>query len=491
MKKKIFALFILVLLPFVLSGCVKVDTEVTLDKSGHAHIESKFLVKNDGYVMRESLDNEFLDIEQNAKEKGLEVSKVSENGQIGTKYVFKTNNYNKQDVILPDFIEPTNENKRFLTIKYNPFFTKTNINWAVHFSEYDGHILTNTEQNLIESKLKINIPAKASFSNADSRNDMTNSYEWNLDASKETKIQLEYKVLNWLNIILGIIFVINLIVLLIFVILKSQKRIVLFSSILSVVLLIYFVIFSYLCAIKTEENQKINYYNFAKNEESYSFVDDYAVAKINDNYGLVDKENNFIVKPNNEYIENLNGDYCIVCKKDRNACAYFNKKTKKYLTEFKYTCTKEEDLEHFEGMTSLGFMEGLAKVVIIDHGDIKVGFINAKGVEVIPPKYVYATNFVEGEAFAKTSYNSPEIVIDKTGKEVKKVNGNDVDNNVSSTSTETKQIEKEQNKNVKQTVEKNETKSVSKPKTVKQVKKQATQKNIKQENNDEIDDFMN
>lgn len=211
MKKKLCTIFILVLLPFILSGCVKVNTEVTLDKKGHAQVESKFLVND---VLSDSLDDDFFDIEQYAKKKGLDVSKVSENGQVGTKYVFKTNNYNKQDIVLPDFIEPTNENNRFLTIKHNIFFTKTNIDWNVHFSELDNKVLTKDDQKLIEPSIKINIPAKANFSNADSRNDMTNSYEWKLDATKESKIQLEYKILNWLNIILGMIFIINLIVLL-------------------------------------------------------------------------------------------------------------------------------------------------------------------------------------------------------------------------------------------------------------------------------------
>lgn len=481
MKKKLCTIFILVLLPFILSGCVKVNTEVTLDKKGHAQVESKFLVND---VLSDSLDDDFFDIEQYAKKKGLEVSKVSENGQVGTKYVFKTNNYNKQDIVLPDFIEPTNENNRFLTIKHNIFFTKTNIDWNVHFSELDNKVLTKDDQKLIEPSIKINIPAKANFSNADSRNDMTNSYEWKLDATKESKIQLEYKILNWLNIILGMIFIINLIVLLVLFILKSKKNIIIISSILSIFLLIYFVIFGGLCSIKNNANQKINYYNLAKKDKNI-FVDDYAIAKIDDNYGLVDKENNFIVNPNNKYIENLNGDYCLVCKEDKNACAYFNKKTKKYLTDFKYTCNDVEVFDGIDEMTSSEFIEGLAKVVISDHGDVKVGFINAKGVEVIKPKYVYATNFMDGQAFVKTANNSPEIIIDKTGKEIKNSNDKNSDNVTNETQTKNKQTVGDKN-----TGKKNETKTVNKPKAVKQVQKTPVQKNTKQENS-EIDDFMN
>ncbi|RAI14438.1 MAG: hypothetical protein DKM22_07615 [Candidatus Melainabacteria bacterium] len=491
MKKKILSLMLFFICSILLTGCIKVDTEVTLDKKGHAQIEGKLLVND---LLSGSLDEEYSEFEKYSKEKNLEVSKVSENGHVGVKQIYKTDNYNKNDIKLPEIFEPTNENKRFLTIKHNLFFTKTNIDWIAHFIEVNNKVLTKEDQSLFESTLKINIPVKATFSNADSRNDMTNSYEWKLEPTKENKIQLEYKIINWLNVVLFTLFIVSIISLLVLLVLKQNKKNILVSSILPIVLLVYFVIVSSFCIIKNNINKSqlpVNYYEIAKNNEKY-FVDDFAVAKVDDKYGLVNKKNIFIVKPENKYVENLDEDFCLVCKEDLKKCAYFNKKTKKYLTSFKYFCRPEP--EFIDDMTSTGFQEGLARVVVSEHGDINVGFIDATGKEVIPLKYKTATPFVDGESIVTRGYRDYNgIFIDKSGKEIKKDENKNVDkvavenqtkNNTTTTTTNNNTVKP------KNTVKKVETKSSSKQTVVKQVPKVVKQQSQKQENS-EIDDFMN
>ena len=489
MKKKILSLMLFFICSILLTGCIKVDTEVTLDKKGHAQIEGKLLVND---LLSGSLDEEYSEFEKYSKEKNLEVSKVSENGHVGVKQIYKTDNYNKNDIKLPEIFEPTNENKRFLTIKHNLFFTKTNIDWIAHFIEVNNKVLTKEDQSLFESTLKINIPVKATFSNADSRNDMTNSYEWKLEPTKENKIQLEYKIINWLNVVLFTLFIVSIISLLVLLVLKQNKKNILVSSILPIVLLVYFVIVSSFCIIENKMNEKslpTNYYNLAKKDYSL-VVDDFAIAKVGDKYGLVDKKNNFIVKPENKFIENLHGDYCLICKEDKNACAYFNKKTNKYLTKFKYMCSDDPGSEYYDVMTSSTFVEGLARIVVNDHNDINVGFIDGKGVEVIPPKYKYATNFIDGQATVKTSFNSPEFYIDKTGKEIKKDENKNVDKVAVENQTKNNTTTNNNTVKPKNTVKKVETKSSSKQTVVKQVPKVVKQQSQKQENS-EIDDFMN
>ena len=483
MKKKILPLMLFLICSILLTGCIKVDTEVTLDKKGNAQIEGKFLVNE---VLSDRVDEEYSEFEENSKENNLEVAKVSENGYVGVKQIYKTEDFNKNDIKLPEIFEPTNGNKRFLTVRHNLFFTKTNIDWIAHFIEINNKVLTKEDQSLFESTLKINIPVKATFSNADSRNDMTNSYEWKLEPTKDNKIQLEYKIINWLNVVLFMLFIVSIISLFVLLVLKQNKKSILATSILPTVLLIYFVIASSFCFIENKINEKslpTNYYNLAKKDYSL-VVDDFAIAKVDDKYGLVDKKNNFIVKPENKFIENLDGDYCLICKEDKNACAYFNKKTNKYLTKFKYMCSDDSGSEYYDVMTSSTFVEGLARIVVNDHDDIKVGFIDGKGVEVIPPKYKYATNFIDGQATVKTSFNSPEFYIDKTGKEIKKGENKNVDNVV---------VENQTKNNTtiepKKTIKKIETKSSNKQTTVKQVSKVVKKQTQKQEDS-EIDDFM-
>ena len=63
------------------------------------------------------------------------------------------------------------------------------------------------------------------------------------------------------------------------------------------------------------------------------------------------------------------------------------------------------------------FREGLAHVQAIS-GE---GFINHQGEEVVPPQYGFVSNFQNGTAFAVTKDQKQILVIDKTGKEVRKL----------------------------------------------------------------------
>ena len=63
------------------------------------------------------------------------------------------------------------------------------------------------------------------------------------------------------------------------------------------------------------------------------------------------------------------------------------------------------------------FKEGLAHVQAIS-GE---GFINHEGEEVIPPRYGFVSDFQNGTAFAVTKDQKQIIVIDKNGKEVRKL----------------------------------------------------------------------
>ena len=49
------------------------------------------------------------------------------------------------------------------------------------------------------------------------------------------------------------------------------------------------------------------------------------------------------------------------------------------------------------------------------------GFINHQGEEVVPPQYGFVSNFQNGTAFAVTKDQKQILVIDKTGKEVRKL----------------------------------------------------------------------
>jgi WG containing repeat len=63
---------------------------------------------------------------------------------------------------------------------------------------------------------------------------------------------------------------------------------------------------------------------------------------------------------------------------------------------------------------SLRFSDGMA--LVYDTLNKKVGYIDTKGISVIPFKYVMGTPFSEGVAFVRESPTSPSIAIGKTGQ---------------------------------------------------------------------------
>lgn len=479
MKKNLLKLFTIMLFPVFLTGCMNVDTEITIDKKGNATSTMKLLI-------REEANEFFGDIFSNTKdfeEEGSSVSKISEKGNVGILKTCNSTEIYKNDICAPKIFKPKNKNNRFISMTQTPFYTEYKLDWVASFAENPKtkETIPEESQKLIKSSLKINIPAKASSSNADSRNDITNSYSWNFDTTKSNDIYLEYRIINWINIVLFIIVLSNILVCIMCTILKKNKKVKIISIIPLLILITYFVFNISFCIVKNNINKSdlpVDYYKIAKENENV-FVDDFAVAKVNDKYGLVDKENNFIVKAENKYVENLDEDFCLVCKDDLRKCAYFNKKTKKYLTDFKYMC--KQDVEFIDDMTSLGFQEGLARVVISEHGDINVGFIDATGKEVIKPKYKTATPFVDGESIVTRGFRDYEgISIDKNGNEIKK--SENKENKIPNKSNQSTQITNKSSESIQKVSQKNTSQ--------KNIKTQTKPVSIKQENN-EVEDFMN
>lgn len=494
--KKIQSIVFLLALMLILTGCtVSINTEVTLDKNGNAVVSTKFLAPE---ALNEMFDNELTNA-GNHKEEGIEISKVSENGKVGIIKTTKSSKVYKNDIKMPEVFETKSDNKRFVNVAHNYFYTNYKLDWIFKITEnpQTHEVVSKEFQEFIEPHLKINLPTKAQSSNADSRNDMTNSYEWSLIPTKSNNINLEYNIVNWLNIVLFIITLINLIaVILLFVLKKDKKYFIILSAILTI-LILYIAIFSIICCFKNNTNKKplpINYYETAAKEASYcegeldcgGVIDDFAAVKINDKYGLVDKKNKFIIKAENEDIVNLFGDYCLVCPKDAEKCAYFNKKEKKYLTDFKYSSTGNS-----ESGGSQSFSEGLAMVVISDHGDVKVGFINSKGEEVIEPKYVSAEEFRDGRALVYKDWHSDPIYIDKKGNEIKEKNKK-TDKNEEELSTEnnkkTEEVKEVDKASVStpQAAQKQAAPKQTKPKTETKASQQT-----QPARNQDVDDFMN
>ncbi|MFN8671762.1 MAG: WG repeat-containing protein [Candidatus Sericytochromatia bacterium] len=136
------------------------------------------------------------------------------------------------------------------------------------------------------------------------------------------------------------------------------------------------------------------FYFEVKEDELSNFSNkDFTKIKINNKYGLIDKNMNFIIKPKYEslHIQNNNN---LVGFKTENSQGFLNAKNGKEIKEYK--------LESNYLFILKDFTNGLVSIIELNnsvYNGTKCGYINEKGDIVIKPKYKICNNFSENRAF--------------------------------------------------------------------------------------------
>ncbi len=148
-----------------------------------------------------------------------------------------------------------------------------------------------------------------------------------------------------------------------------------------------------------------------------SFSDGMAWVELNGHFGYVNKAGEEVIPLAYKSAKNFYDGLAVVSWYD-NSCFFIDKSGNKIIKpENDY-----DDISNFsEGLARAGIIARtypitLSGVVISEGRDMKYGFIDETGREVIPLKYDYAEDFCEG--LAKVGLNRKYGFIDRTGKEI-------------------------------------------------------------------------
>jgi len=176
------------------------------------------------------------------------------------------------------------------------------------------------------------------------------------------------------------------------------------------------------CKCEDEDSKKFGYCDSAtakiklecKYDSAYKFVKGMARVMLNAKYGFINSLGKLIVPAEYEKVEDFSEGFAAV-KKDNQY--FFIDMTNKNVFGKTYYFMNPKTLavltkQQLKGEPLSKFSNGLAAVYDTNG---KAGFINTKGVFVIPPKYSGGTSFGDGIAMVNEGMNQPVKAIDKTG----------------------------------------------------------------------------
>ena len=137
----------------------------------------------------------------------------------------------------------------------------------------------------------------------------------------------------------------------------------------------------------------------------FCFMDSSDIYK-DRNCGYLDKTGNIVIPPSYRHVQPFNEGLAAVDKGAGNT----------YSWGFIDTSGNEVIKDEYEGVGS--FHDGLA---VVKNADGKFGYLDKTGKKVVEPKYTNVSDFADG--FAVVEDGKTYSIIDKTGKEVKKLDG--------------------------------------------------------------------
>ena len=229
--KNICLLIILFCMSFCLTGCVKYDVNITLDRNGNATITNSTMLQNEAMAyIGDELSARINEINNNA---GGDVvaEKITGDGYTGIKVSYKVSDVSENDIKndYADVIDmyKTNHNSgNIIDVKKGFFTTTYDIDSTVDFSvNPETGRRDTTFLDMLRSTLTINIPNKAGKHNATKVENNGHTYIWEYNTSApENVIVLHYTVLNILNIALVILLSAVILAIILITVCKNKKN---------------------------------------------------------------------------------------------------------------------------------------------------------------------------------------------------------------------------------------------------------------------------
>lgn len=225
MKKYLFLVCIL-LLTISLTGCVKGDVHLTVNKDKSADTEIMVGIQNSFYALASSDKDPFADLSKKLKSEGFSISKHKDNEYTGIKAVKHFDNVEKMKL-------NQKADKQPFKIKKTESFFQTTYQVTGNFDM--SNMLSNDKKiskkdkelaSIVTSQfdfnLDVTLPVKSKENNADSFDVKTKTLHWDLIPETDNKISFVASVPNVKNI--AITAVISFVLIGFIVILSFRKK---------------------------------------------------------------------------------------------------------------------------------------------------------------------------------------------------------------------------------------------------------------------------
>ena len=213
MYKKIFALLAMTVF---LSGCIKVETDLTINKDGSAIVKDRFMMSKQLLTMANQDPFEQAMKEKSADGREITPYETEEMKGFEAKTVIKNIDTDKWNITPENkAIKTNNADKKFISVKKDFFKTVYNIDAEFDISQSSENPTDAAQleamkasgmdiNNFMQYKYIIHTPNKPDSHNATYVDEANNVYTWHIKFGDINKMQMKLTVYNTINIVVAV-----------------------------------------------------------------------------------------------------------------------------------------------------------------------------------------------------------------------------------------------------------------------------------------------
>lgn len=236
MKRTLVTCIILLLAIVLLSGCIRLHTNITVNKDGSGQVEYIFAVNP--AILEKSEEETFAELKIEAQKRGFQIEEYHTADYVGIKIAkdFEDINNLKENAGVMNALYQDDQNEVLAGERMKGFFSpeiKVDKSWFYTTIKLNGVIdLSNEEQGLsseeamqqqlaykmLDLALTINLPVRPVEFNADKLTNNGRTLTWQLIAGQKNEIIFKVQMYNLTNIIITAIAGLIILVIIIYLI---------------------------------------------------------------------------------------------------------------------------------------------------------------------------------------------------------------------------------------------------------------------------------
>ncbi len=221
MKKVLSLVTIVVMMLIVLTGCVELNYEITLNEDGTADISYVYAFEKSTLEQLGTSGEEMTsDMQEKAEESGYTIEEYSDDdveGFIAKKHIEDLSEISLEDAFGSEYVTDSEENQ--IKIEKSTFKTTYSQEASIDLSSMD-----ETTASLVTLKYTINLPTSVGDNNADEVSEDGKTLTWNLTAGEINEINFEATSSQYAIIVLIIIAIVVIVVIIIIIVKKKKSN---------------------------------------------------------------------------------------------------------------------------------------------------------------------------------------------------------------------------------------------------------------------------